>query len=320
MIGCDVSKEKLDIAILDENQRALCTFRVPNAEVGLNDLIHDLNSWNGATVIMEATSHYHYLSAFMLREAGFDVRVINPYLMKQFMNLGLRKTKTDKMDAKRLAAIGWSDISLPPFTETTENIEQKQRVRAATQLSSALRIITQQIRQIEETLCVIGGGADILQGLEQAQTTMKQELARMQRSITRRAGAEAKLIATIDGISEITAAEIKTVIGDVARFKSRDAIAAFAGVDPSVKESGSSVHGKSHISKRGSDLLRRSLGHAAWGAMMHNDRFKEYAKRKKEEGFHYFEIIVAIERKLIHLIYSMLRTGQPYDPLRYQQR
>lgn len=319
IVGCDVSKAKLDLAIMNVDGQVLEQFIVGNTSEGVAEILRKLLPFGQVKLILEATSFYHYRLAFTARETGHDVRVVNPYLMKQFIKVGLRKTKTDKMDARRLAQIGRTDVFIPPFTETLNDIRAKTLSKSVVQFRKFKRIASQRLHQLEEMDVFVGGLGGIVETFENMANTFKQTIDEAGELLRACTPEDTKLIATIPGVSETTAAEVCASLGDVTRFKTRDAIAAFAGLDPSQSTSGSSVRGKSRITKHGSTLLRGALSRAAWGAMMHNPRFRAYWEKKKKEGKHYYEIMVAVARKILQLIYSMLISRKPYDPLRCPQ-
>lgn len=313
-IGCDVSKQKIDICILEDGKAILHASCIQNTKEGLKKFIEKCTTWTNPQIILEPTGYYHYLFAIGLRDAGFDVRLVNPYVMKQYSKLGIRKTKTDKVDARRLATIANSGIELRPYTETLANIQQKARIQALHHLQDTQRSLKQRAHQIEELHGIIGELQDVRTAFSITMKHLDTQIARLKKRIEQEVTEDAKLIASIPGIGIGSACAILGAIGDHTRFSHRDKLTAFAGLDPSIMESGTSVHGKSRLSKRGSTMLRRVLGQCAWGAMIHNPRMQLFYEKKKAEGMHYFSILMAIARKLLNLIHAMLRSQRPYDP------
>src|SRR6266852_7988932 len=84
------------------------------------------------------------------------------------------------------------------------------------------------------------------------------------------------------------------------------------GLDCRVYQSGTSVHGKGYISKRGNGYLRHILFNAAFVARQYNPDLKRYHEQKMREGKHYFSALCAVERKLVHLIYAVWKRGTPF--------
>ena len=119
---------------------------------------------------------------------------------------------------------------------------------------------------------------------------------------------------TIPGIGMIAAATILTEIGDINRFKSSSALVAFAGIDPTVRQSGEFSSTHNHMSKRGSPYLRHAIFLAAATCAFHNSPLNAYYKKKREQGKHHLTATGAVARKLTTVIYAVLRDGKPYEP------
>ena len=119
---------------------------------------------------------------------------------------------------------------------------------------------------------------------------------------------------TIPGIGMIAAATILAEIGDINRFKSSSALVAFAGIDPTVRQSGEFSSTHNHMSKRGSPYLRHAIFLAATTCSFHNIPLNAYYKKKREQGKHHLTATGAVARKLTTVIYAVLRDGKPYEP------
>ena len=119
---------------------------------------------------------------------------------------------------------------------------------------------------------------------------------------------------TIPRIGMIAAATILAEIGDINRFKSSSALVAFAGIDPTVRQSGEFSSTHNHMSKRGSPYLRHAIFLAATTCSFHNSPLNAYYKKKREQGKHHLTATGAVARKLTTVIYAVLRDGKPYEP------
>ena len=122
---------------------------------------------------------------------------------------------------------------------------------------------------------------------------------------------------TIPGIGMITAATILAEIGDINRFKSSSALVAFAGIDPTVRQSGEFSSTHNHMSKRGSPYLRHAIFLAATTCSFHNSPLNAYYKKKRDQGKHHLTATGAVARKLTTVIYAVLRDGKPYEPKKF---
>lgn len=121
-------------------------------------------------------------------------------------------------------------------------------------------------------------------------------------------------ITTIPGVSTTTGAQIVAEIGDVRRFKSAASIVKYAGLNSGVDESGKFSAQGVPITKHGSPHLRRSLWLAANRARQHDDRLREFYEKKRSEGKPHRVAVTAVARKLCHIVYAVMRDGEPYDP------
>ena len=122
-------------------------------------------------------------------------------------------------------------------------------------------------------------------------------------------------ITSITGIGDVLGASILSEIGDISRFESADKLAAFAGIDPTVSQSGNFLGTKNKMSKRGSPYLRRAIWLAATAAILHDPAIKAFYDRKKAQGKHHYVCVGYICRKLINIIFFVLKSGQPYQPV-----
>ena len=119
---------------------------------------------------------------------------------------------------------------------------------------------------------------------------------------------------TIPGIGMIAAATILAEIGDINRFKSSSALVAFAGIDPTVRQSGEFSSTHNHMSKRGSPYLRHAIFLAATTCSFHISPLNAYYKKKRDQGKHHLTATGAVARKLTTVIYAVLRDSKPYEP------
>ena len=122
---------------------------------------------------------------------------------------------------------------------------------------------------------------------------------------------------TIPGIGIIGAATILAEIGDISRFKNSSSLIAFAGIDPTVHQSGEFNSTHNHMSKRGSPYLRHAIFLAATTCSFHNSPLNAYYKKKRDQGKHHLTATGAVARKLTTVIYAVLRDSKPYEPKKF---
>ena len=122
---------------------------------------------------------------------------------------------------------------------------------------------------------------------------------------------------TIPGIGIIGVATILAEIGDISRFKNSSSLIAFAGIDPTVRQSGEFNSTHNHMSKRGSPYLRHAIFLAATTCSFHNSPLNAYYKKKRDQGKHHLTATGAVARKLTTIIYAVLRDSKPYEPKKF---
>lgn len=122
-------------------------------------------------------------------------------------------------------------------------------------------------------------------------------------------------LTSIPGVGTVLAATILSEIGDITRFSSADRLLAYAGLDPSVKQSGEFKSNQNRMSKRGSPYLRRAIWLASTVAVQCDPMFRAYYEKKMSEGLHYMNVIGHVSRKMTAVIFAVLRDGQPYQPV-----
>jgi transposase len=125
---------------------------------------------------------------------------------------------------------------------------------------------------------------------------------------------QSKLLESIPGIGETTAALLLAELGNISHFDNARQVAAFAGLVPRIRESGSSVRSRARLSKVGSSRLRKSLYFPAITALRFNPLIKARGLRLSAQGKPKMLIIGAAMRKLLHLAYGVLKSKRSFDP------
>lgn len=121
-----------------------------------------------------------------------------------------------------------------------------------------------------------------------------------------------EILKSIKGIGDTTAMHFIAEVSNIERFSSPKKLIAYAGLDPTVYESGK-FKGSSRLSKRGNRHLRRVLWLMATSVIMHNEYFREYFKNRRAQGLPYKKAVLAVAHKLLRTIYSMLKHKKPFS-------
>jgi len=314
-LGIDIAKLKFNVCLI--NQIGKLKHKVfPNTEVGFQQLAQWITKQNAERVhaCLEATGTYGERLALHLHAAGHMVSVINPAAIKAYAGAQLSRTKTDRVDAELIARfcatqqpIGWT----PPAPEIHELQALVRRLEALTEMRTA------ESNRLEATL-----GADkvVRRSLEEHIAYLDSEIKRTEQliraHINNHSGLkeQSALLDSIPGIAQTTAATLLAEMTNITQYKSARQVAAYAGLVPRERQSGSSVRGRTRLSKIGNARLRRALYFPAMTALRCSPFFQAWAKGLAERGKCKMQIIGAVMRKLIHLVYGVLKTGKPFDP------
>jgi len=321
-IGIDVSKDTLDVCITKGiGKDDICkTYKIDNNARGISELGNKLKRLgvdSSIPIALESTGIYHILACMLLSEKGYKVGVINPLNTKYFTSANIRKQKTDKVDAKALAdmAILKPEI-LKTFIPDQAQVMLKKKISTLNKMLKGYQSIKASIKtyqDLERQLQVKESVA--IYNLKKSSEAMKKMINEVEQEILEegRKCTGFEKVSSIKGISDKTTAKILVQI-EGKKFDKKESLVAFAGMDISVKESGTSVRGKGRITKRGNPNLRNSLYQAAWGLMMHNEEFKRIYEYHRKNGKHYYTCLTILARKLLHIIYGMLKTNTGYKP------
>lgn len=312
-LGIDVAKAKLDCALrLPEGK--LRHKVVENSPAGFQALRAWLDKQGAQSfhVCMEATGTYWEAVAECLADlTAVTVSVINPAQIKAFGASQLVRTKTDKVDAKLIAQFCHErrpDPWLAPSaTERT--------LRALVLRLDALHAMhTQESNRLEVARPAVQPG--IVTHL----AWLDQEIERLIRTIRQHIDDDPslkdkrRLLDTVPGLGERTIAVLLAYYGSPNRFTNARQAVAFAGLDPRLCESGSSVRGKVRLSKVGHAFLRKALYMPAVVTLYRTHWGKCFRQRLSAAGKCPMLIIGAMMRKLIHVAFGVLKSGKAFDP------
>lgn len=152
----------------------------------------------------------------------------------------------------------------------------------------------------------------ILQSIKQIEMYTKQ-LAEVEQSIQDTMDKIDSVIKTIPGIGSLNGAMILGEIGDITRFRKPCQLLAYAGLDPSVYQSGNFYAARTRMSKRGSKLLRFALINAAWQTTLVNNTFKTYYELKISQGRRHYNALGHVAHKLVRVIHKMLTNNIEFN-------
>jgi transposase len=312
-LGIDIAKRTFDAALLQ--QERLRHRQFANTAAGFAQL----HSWLCAHATapihagLEATSRYGDALALFLHQHGLRVSVINPARTHAFAKSELSRTKTDKTDAALIARFV---ASQHPAAWTPPPPEQRQ-LQAFVRRLDAL----QAMRQAERNRWDLEESGSVLRELIAAHLAqLDGQIHQLQQRMQEHLHAypvlqhRSALLQTIPGIGQCTAWKLLAELPPTDQCRSARQAAAHAGLSPRRRDSGSSVHGKTRLSKTGNARLRKALYLPAVVAMHHNPILQAFASRLLERGKPKMAVVGAVMRKLLHQAYGVLKHSQPFDP------
>lgn len=313
ILGIDVSKDTLDVVLLQGESRLHQVF--PNHPVGFAHLINWLIARDAGQVqaCLEATGQYGDGVAEYLYKAGYQVSVVNPARIKRYGDSKLHRNKTDKADAGLIAEFCLKEKPLlwqplPPYLK-----HLRQLVRRLDDLEINYYQESNRLKSGVEDIWVIADLKDHLVYLQERIQAAKKAIQEFI-DVTPGLISPFRLVRSIPGIGALTAARLLSEIGNIAWFQDAQQLAAYAGLNPKGSRSGSSVFKKTRISKEGRAFLRYILYMPAIVARKHNPIIREFCDRLEQRGLPKMAIVAAAMRKLLHLVFGVLKNQKPFDP------
>lgn len=324
-VGIDCAKDDLVVSFgvltQDFEQAILSNSSFRNTPAGFEKLVkwvEKLSSGDALlVVIIEATGVYHERASVFLTEQGYHLSVILPNRAKAFFDTLKNKTITDKTCGQMLCRLGlekkldkWEQPH--PIYNTLKKLtrERSQLILEQTQNKNQLHaeksgawVNKQSVKRTEQRLKMLE--RQIQEIVHETEDLLDEEQW-LKEKIER--------LCTIKGIAMLTAV---TIVAESAGFnliRNKRQLVSYAGLDVKEKSSGTSVHGRSRISKVGNSWLRASLYFPSLTAMRFNPTFKDlFARTVARHGIKK-KSLVAVQRKMLELVYVLWKNETVYDP------
>lgn len=306
-IGIDISKDTFDVWNPEIGHICLANTRKGFKE--LQEFINK-NTW----CVMEATGSYHQQLAQYLYDNKYPVCVLNPMIIKRFIQMKLQHNKTDKSDAKMIALYAqeqslevWSPeplyIQECKILNTTISLYFKQSTALKNKLHSleykgikgvVFHSLNRQVKQLQKEIKLLEN---------QVEALIKEH--------------ESEMLTNISSISGIGRKTAMMLIANTYAFKSFDhytQVSAYFGLAPIERTSGSSIRGRSRISKKGNPIVRNHLFLCSFTACQYNPQCKALYERIVAKGKSKKLALIAVCNKLLKQSFAIAKSGIPYDP------
>lgn len=314
VLGIDIAKLKFNVCLIHKGGK-LKHKVLPNNSTGFEQLLDWLSKQSAPRVHagLEATGTYGEALALYLHQAGHTVSVINPAAIKAFAGSRLSRTKTDRVDAELIARFCLAQA--PPLWRPLP-AEVRELQALVRRLESLIEMRVAEENRLSSIITV----DSVRQSVEELLNHLNQQIKRTEELIREhlhnhpRLKEQSQLLDSIPGIAQTTAARLLAEIVDITQYRSARQVAAYAGLVPRERQSGTSVRGRTRLAKIGNARLRKALYFPAITALRCSPFFQAWAEGLRERGKSKKSVICAVMRKLVHVAYGVLKNGKPFDP------
>jgi transposase len=306
-IGIDISKKVFDIWSDEIGHK-----QFKNSNEGFAKFVQLLekNSW----CVMEYTASYYQNLAIYLYENGVPISIINPLVLKRFIQMKLQHNKTDKSDAKMIVQYA-NEQKVYRWEPAPKYIEE------CKDLHTAIAIYFKQSTALKNKLQSYldkGVKGKLISSMKRQIKQLKQEIKLLEYEIEIRIKEnEPDLLAnltSIKGIGQKTAMMLIASTNGFRSFENAKQVSAFFGLSPTETSSGASVRGKSRITKKGNPLVRNHLFMCSFTASKNNTQCKNLYDRIVNKGKSKKLALIAVTNKLLKQMFAIAKSGVPYDP------
>ena len=325
-VGIDVSKDSLEVCFsqIDGNQEVYCkaTRRFSNRLGGWKAMESWMKRFVKADVplwlVMEATGVYYENVAHYFKLQQYQVSVLLPNKSKNYLQSLNIKTKTDAVEARALAQLGlerklkaWHGCSGTMLTIKRLCREREALQEHVVAASNQLHAHKHEHQPDKKTL----------QRIAQHIKFMKKQIAEIDKQVEQTLQQDPVLkvkvdnVCTIKGVGWLTAVTIIGETNGFELFENKAQLVSYSGYDVVERKSGSSVKGKTKISKKGNAHIRKALHYPALSAARWEPKLVDLYKRVVERNPKAKMVaLVAVQRKILVLIYTLFKNNMPYDP------
>lgn len=305
--GVDISKDVFDVYGSSSGHS-----QYKNDEIGFKKFLKDLPK--KSLVAMEATGYYHYRLAQFLYKSDVVVSVINPLSIKRFIQMKLAKVKTDKSDAKAICEYALIN-EVPIYNALTDVQSECLQLFRLLDVYLKHRTATKNKMHGEEVLGI--PSKFVYRSLRRNKKHLNGEIKAIEAKVLSLVKEDQQqqltLLTTVPGIGQKTALFLIIITDGFSKFETASQLCSYAGITPTIRESGSSVRGRARISKVGNRKLRNLLFLCSFNACKHNKACRELYERIVNKGKSKKLALIAVANKLLKQCFAIAKSGKPYD-------
>ncbi len=316
VMGIDVSKKSLHLSLFDGVRHR--QYQIGNDIPSLKEFLshHPEEDFSQILFVMESTGVYHLrIALFLSKDLGYQVSVVNPFVIKKYAEMLLKRAKTDKVDARLIAQYGYNNPSSPFLVRDEESYELDQLLKGIEDLKLEIVTLKNQIEALTHqpyiNQLMLSTYQELLSQLKKKVKELEKEIKKI---IANYAPEEFLLLKSIPGIGDRVAAALVAMLNRFEPFDNAKEVCSFCGLSPNPYQSGETVKKKKGIVKKGNRYLRKLLYVAALSASRYNPDCKRLYQRLLSQGKPKKVALVAVANKLLRQAFAVIKSGIPYDP------
>lgn len=315
VIGIDVAKDTIAVTILCGDTEAGFTSKNSGKAFvkSLPKFAKRLDR-SKVLVVMENTGNYHLELATFLHERGYVVSVVNPYVIKKYAEMKMKRTKTDSVDSKLIAEFGRLNTEIRTFKPKSKiQYEMEIKLKTIEDFQMQVNIHSNQLSALErQPFCseeLKMPYRKLINDLNEAIAKIEKELKEIMETYFPE---ELQLLSTIPGVGKRLSCIIVSMLKCFDGFEKGKQVTSYLGICPSPYESGTSVKRSGRIMKKGNPYIRKILFLCALSASRFNKACRELYERLIQNGKEKRVALVAVANKLIRQAFAVIKHKTPY--------
>lgn len=324
VVGIDVAQDELVVKLgrMYDNwtPELYASKTFPNTTKGFEPFVAWVNKLTEADVpirfVMEATGVYHESLAYYLDKNGYEVSIVLPNKISNYVRTLEKKTVTDQTASEAISLFGlerkldqWSRPKgiFKKLRQLTR--ERSQLIELRTICKNQLHAEQAEAEPHKKSIIRLKKRIELLNNQEQEIRTELKEFIKTDEEVQR----FVILLCSISGVGLLTAAAVLGETNGFDLIRNKRQLTSYAGLDVQEKQSGTSVKGKPRISKKGNKHLRKAMHLPALAAIRHDDRFKTVFERLVSRHGIKMKAAVAVQRKLLEMMFTVFKKQEKYD-------
>ena len=305
--GIDISKDVFDVVDHKDNHH-----QYPNDQSGFKEFYKTLSEQSHC--VMEVTGSYYQALATWLYSKSVDISVVNPLSVKRFIQMRLKTSKTDKLDARMIRLYSESEdpgLWQPPSQYIIEANELHRLIVLLLKQRTALKNKLHGVKAKRVTASVVV--ASLRRQIRSLDTEVSALEMKLEGVVKAHQADLMTRLCSIPGIGKRTAIYLIVITQGFEKFENSRQLISYFGLNPTIHESGSSIRGRSRISKTGNNHIRNLLFMCSFTACEHNKSCSEIYNRIVAKGKSKKLALIAVANKLLKQSLAIAKSGLYYD-------